>query len=115
MSTLDTWTSVLIIFIHLVAVRSGASLLPVVGLLKSGLLDMDVLAGLLNSVSRGESLLQGGNNRGVNSLGKLDVDADVKVSELVVSVRRHTLMRDDLERVYRSASSQRFYISTHWA
>ena len=105
--TLDTRSSILFVLVHLVAVGRGASLLPVVGLLESDLVHVNVFAELADALSGGQGLLQGRDDSRVDRLGELDVDSNVKVSKFVVSERRHTLVGDDLERVCSLVSAPR--------
>ena len=107
MGTLDTRSSILLVLVHLVAVGRSASLLPVVGLLESDLVHVNVFAELADALSGGQGLLQGRDDSRVDRLGELDVDSNVKVSKFVVSERRHTLVGDDLERVCSLVSAPR--------
>ena len=99
LSTLDTWSAIIVILVHVITTGRGTSLLPVVGLLERNLVDVHVLSLLLDSQSRRQCRLECGNDGGVEVLRELDADSDVQVAELVVAERGHTSVRDDLERV----------------
>jgi hypothetical protein len=96
----DTWSTIVLVLVHLVSVGSSAPPLPVVGLFKSDFVNVSLFGGLGNGVSSGEGLLEKRDESGVDRSGEVDLDLDIEVSEFVVSVRWHTLTRDDLERVY---------------
>jgi hypothetical protein len=53
LSTCNTWSSIILIFIHLVTVGSGASLLPVVGFFKGDFVKVGLLGELGHAVSGG--------------------------------------------------------------
>lgn len=99
LSALDLGSStLLVIVVHLVLPVSVSGLLALRGLLESDLVNVDVVGELLGRRSRGEGLLEVRDELDRDRVGESDVDLDVEVSELVVSVRGHTLSRDALER-----------------
>lgn len=99
LSALDLGSSaLLVIVVHLVLSVSVSGLLALRRLLEGDLVDVDVVGELLGRRSRGKGLLEVRDELGRDRVGEGDVDLDVEVSELVVSVRGHTLSRDALER-----------------
>lgn len=98
LSTLNTGGTSLLVVVHVLVTVGGLVLLPVVWLLKGDFVHVDLLWELLNGLASREGLFKVGDEGRLDRSGENDVDADVEISELVVAVRRHTLVRDDLHR-----------------
>lgn len=99
LSALDLGSSaLLVVVVHLVLSVNVSGLLALRGLLEGDLVNVDVVGELLGRRSRGEGLLEVRDELDRDRVREGNVDLDVEVSELVVSVRGHTLSRDALER-----------------
>lgn len=73
--------------------------MPLVGLGKHNLVDVNLLVELGHGLARGEGLLEQRNVLNGDSVGEFDSETDIEVTELMVSVRGHTLAGNNLERV----------------
>lgn len=108
LGTLNTGSATLFVIILVHAISSSTLLLPLRRLLQVDLL-LEHLAGDLVQLPSGrQGLLESGELIGGEGVGELDVELDVKVTVVVVTMRGHTLTLDDLDVTYGKTGELRY-------